>query len=86
MHRRTIDMMSVQQAGFSVKMYVYISRLLAVTGFSSNVMADISVPMRFENFSYATSFIGAKNPGIRIEMLDKQRTEKRKPQVSVYAA
>ena len=52
-----------------------------MTGFSTHIMAKFSVPMRFENFSYATNFIGAKNPGIRIELLTKQRTDKKKPQV-----
>ena len=59
-------------------------RLLAVTGFSTHIMADFSVPMRFENFSYATNFIGAKNPGIRIEILAKQRTDRKKPLVRTY--
>lgn len=55
-------------------------RLLAVTGFSAHVMANFSVPIRFENFSYATNFIGVKNPGIRIEILTKQKTDKKKSQ------
>lgn len=61
-------------------------RLLAVSGFDTHVVAEFFTPIRFEFFSYASSIIAAKNPGIRVEMLDKSKTrvvDKKKPQVCI---
>ena len=58
-----------------------LSRLLAVTGFSTHKMADFSVPIRFDMFNYAPIYIGAKNPGIRIELLESHKSDKKKTQV-----
>lgn len=63
--------------------FTYLRRLLAVTGFSTHVLANFNTTLRFENFSHATSFIGAMNPGIRIEIAEEQRTVRKKPQVQL---
>lgn len=60
---------------------VCVCRLLAVAGFDTHVMAEFSTPMRFEFFSYASSIIASKNPGIRVEVLEKPRLDRKKTQV-----
>ena len=54
-----------------------IYRLLVVTAFKTQVMADLRTPLRFENISHATTFPGTRFPGIRIERLDKKNSAER---------
>ena len=58
----------------TVKNVFSFDRLLVVTAFKTQEMANLQTSLRFENISHATTFTGTRFPGIRIERLDKRNS------------
>ena len=59
---------------YTVENVFSFNRLLVVTAFKTQEMANLQTSLRFENISHATTFPGTRFPGIRIERLDKRNS------------